>query len=313
MSNINDVTAQDQLDFSGARTKAFLRSMLGVVSGRKNELMAWDEVKDKLKLRGLIARGIQTVPIDKIVGSVGRYHDFDNAFLPTSNALGNRWRKINRAFYDDVSLPPVRLYKVGDVYFVLDGNHRVSVAREHGASYIDAEVSEALSRVQPTTSDINADTLAILGEYAAFLERTRLDKLRPDQNVRFSIGGGYERLIEHIAVHRYFMGLDLKRDIEEDEAVIDWYDNVYMPIVQAVREENILKEFPGRTEADMYVWIIDHKHFLREGCGCDVSPEEAAADYAEQFGAKPIYRRVPERVGQWVGALTRRKQPQPTH
>lgn len=306
MNEWNEVTAQDQLDFSGARTKHFMRAMLGLVSGRKSELMAWDAVKDKLKLRGLVARGVQTVPIDKIVGSVGRYHDFDNAFLPTKNALSQRWRKINRAFYEDVSLPPVKLYKVGDVYFVLDGNHRVSVARGHGASYIDAEVSEAITRVPPTADDINADSLAILGEYAEFLERTQLDKLRPEQNIRFSIGGAYQRLIEHIAVHRYFMGLDLKRDINEDEAVIDWYDNVYMPIVNAVREENILKEFPGRTEADLYLWIIDHKHFLREECGCEISPDQAAADYAEQFAPRPPLKRVQTAVGQLMHTLASR-------
>ena len=129
MWDINEVTAQDQLDFNSARTKHFLRTVFGLVSGRKNDLVAWDEVKDKLKLRGLVMRGMQTVPINKIVGSVGRYRDFDNAFLPATNALSPRWRMINRAFYDDVSLPPVKLYKVGDVYFVLDGNHRVSVAR----------------------------------------------------------------------------------------------------------------------------------------------------------------------------------------
>ena len=308
MNYMNDLMPQDQLDFSSARTRSFLRSMLGLVAGRENKLMAWDEVKDKLRLRGLITRGIQTVPIDKIVGSVGRYHDFDSAFLPTKNALSLRWRKINRAFYDDISLPPVKLYKVGDVYFVLDGNHRISVARGHGATYIDAEVSEAITRVPPTADDINADTLAILGEYSDFLERTHLDKLRPDQNIRFSIGGGYERLIEHIAVHRYFMGLDLKRDIDEDEAVIDWYDNVYMPIVKAVREANILKHFPGRTEADMYLWIIDHQHFLKEGCGCDVSPEYAAADYAEQFGSKPAFKRAQEMLGRLVRILSRRAQ-----
>ena len=294
------------MDFSGARTRHFMRAALGLVSGRKNELMAWDEVKDKLKLRGLVARGIQTVPIDQIVGSVGRYRDFDDAFLPTKNALSTRWRKINRAFYDDVSLPPVKLYKVGDVYFVLDGNHRVSVARGHGASYIDAEVSEAMTRVPPTADDINADSLAILGEYAEFLERTRLDKLRPEQNIRFSIGGAYERLIEHIAVHRYFMGLDLKRDIGEDEAVTDWYDNVYMPIVNAVRAENILKEFPGRTEADLYLWIIDHKHFLREESGSEISPDQAATDYAEQYAPKPPLKRVQAAVSQWIHALTDR-------
>jgi hypothetical protein len=306
MNEWNEITAQDQLDFSGARTKHFMRAVLGLVSGRKSDLLAWDEVKDKLGLRGLVARGVQTVPIDKIVGSVGRYHDFDNAFLPTTNALSTRWRKINRAFYEDVSLPPVKLYKVGDVYFVLDGNHRVSVAREHGATYIDAEVNEAMTRVPPTAEDLNADSLAILGEYAEFLERTQLDKLRPEQNIRFSIGGAYQRLIEHIAVHRYFMGLDLKRDIGEDEAVADWYDNVYMPIVKAVREENILKEFPGRTEADLYLWIIDHKHFLREECGCDISPDVAAADYAEQFAPKPPFKRVQTAVGQLVRTLAGR-------
>ena len=300
MTNIDIVRSQEQLDFNSARTKAFLRAIFGVISGHKNKLMAWDEVKDKLGLRGLVSRGMQTVAIDKIAGSVGRYLDFDDAFLPKNNALANRWRSIDRAFYEDVNLPPIKLYKVGDVYFVLDGNHRVSVLREHGATYIDAEVSEALTRVQPTMADLNADSLTILGEYADFLERTHLDKLRPEQNVRFSIGGAYLRLIEHIAVHRYFMGLDLKRDISEDEAVNDWYDNVYMPIVKSVREDNILREFPNRTEADLYLWIIDHKHFLRESCGCEVTAEDAATDYAENYAPKPPLKRVQDAVGHLV-------------
>ena len=183
--------------------------------------------------------------VDHIVGSVGRYQDFDNAFLPVKNTLQDRWRKINRAFYDDVSLPPVTLYKVGEAYFVLDGNHRVSVAREHGVAFLDAEVFEASTRVPITVRDVvDADHLEVLGEYASFLDRTLLDQLRPGQDIRFTIGGAYERLIEHIAVHRYYMGLDLKRDIAEDEAVTDWYDNVYMPIIKAVREDGVLKEFP---------------------------------------------------------------------
>jgi hypothetical protein len=254
--------------------------------------MAWDEARDRLKLRGFIRRGMREVPVEKIVGSVGRYRDFDNAFLPIQETSSSRWRKINRAFYDDVSLPPVNLYKVGDVYFVLDGNHRVSVAREHGVKFIDADVQEAATRVPVTTDDIDADTLVLLGEYAEFLDRTHLDVLRPEQNIRFSIGGGYARLIEHIAVHRYFMGLEQKRDISEDGAVTDWYDKVYMPIVEAIRKENILEDFPGRTEADLYLWIIDHKHYLKEDCGRDVPPEEAASDYAQQFSEKPPLARL---------------------
>ncbi len=309
MTDFNEQSAQDQLDFNGARTKAFLRSIFGVISGHKRKMLAWDEVKDKLKLGGMVYRGMQTVPIDHIIGSVGRYKDFDNAFLPTNNTLSTRWRNINRAFYDDVSLPPIKLYKVGEVYFVMDGNHRVSVAREHGTAYIDAEVTEASSRVPATAEDLTVDTLSILGEYTDFLERSRLDKLRPEQVIRFSAGSAYARLIEHIAVHRYFMGLDLKHDISEDDAVIDWYDNVYMPIVHAIRAENILKEFPGRTEADLYLWIIDHKHFLHESSGSDITPEDAAADYAEHYAPKPPLKRMQDAVEALVHTLAERVLP----
>lgn len=303
--------AQDQIDFNRARTRQFLRSVWGVLSGNSRKLMAWDEVRDKLRLRGMLARGIQTVPIDKIVGSVGRYQDFDDAFLPRTGALSARWRKINRAFYDDISLPPVKLYKVGDVYFVLDGNHRISVARERGAAFVDAEVTEAITRVPVTASDIDANSLVILGEYAEFLERTHLDILRPEQNIRFSIGGGYARLIEHIAAHRYFMGLKQQREISEDEAVTDWYDNVYMPIVRAIREQDILKHFPGRTEADLYLWVSDHYHYLKETCGQEVSPDEAVADYTDLFGTKSPIEKVQGALEHVVDRLAGRGEDQP--
>jgi hypothetical protein len=276
----------DLQDFRRARARSFLRYVWGMLSGRDTRLLAWDEVRDKLGLRGLIRRGVQTIPVDQIVGSVGRYGDFDNTFLPIRPELAERWRRINRAFYEDVNLPPLTVYKVGDAYFVLDGNHRVSVAREHGVHFLDAEVFEAKARVPVHVEDfIDADHLDVLGEHAHFLERTRLDQLRPAQNVRFTIGGACDRLIEHIAVHRYFMGLEQKRDITEDEAVIDWYDNVYMPIIDAVREHDILTDFPGRTESDLYLWIIDHMHYLRENChDCDVDADAAAASYVERFG-----------------------------
>lgn len=303
--------AQDQMDFNRARARQFLRSVWGVLSGNSRKLMAWDEVRDKLKLRGMLARGIQTVPIDKIVGSVGRYQDFDDAFLPRTGALSARWRKINRAFYDDISLPPVKLYKVGDVYFVLDGNHRISVAHERGATFVDAEVIEAITRVPVAASDIEANTLVILGEYAEFLERTRLDVLRPEQNIRFSIGGGYARLIEHIAAHRYFMGLEQQREISEDEAVIDWYDTVYLAVVRAIREQDILKHFPGRTEADLYVWVSDHYHYLKETCGQAVSPEEAVADYSDLFGVKSPIEKVQDALGQVINVIAGQGEDEP--
>ncbi len=278
-------------DFDAARRKAFWNEIVSFLSGRPNRLLSWDEVRDKLGVRGQVYRGMQAVPVDKVIGSVGRYWDFDRAFLPTQDRTAGRWRSIARAHYDDISLPPVKLYKIGDAYFVLDGNHRVSVAREQGVEFVDAEVIEAETRV-PVTADLDAGDLEIKGEYIRFLERTRLDDLRPDQHIEFTIGGGYERLLEHIAVHRYFMGLEQQRFIPEDEAVCDWYDHVYLPLVYIIREKDTLADFPGRTEADLYLWVIDHQHYLRERFGPGVGTEQAAEHFADHYTTRPIKRMV---------------------
>ncbi len=275
--------------YMAVRRKAFLSDIISLLSGRPNKLLRWEEVKDKLQLRGQHYRGIRSVPVDEIVGSVGRYQDFDRAFLPRQDSTASRWKSIAKAYFGDVGLPPVKLYQVGDAYFVLDGHHRVSVARAQGVLYVDAEVSEAVARV-PVTADLQAKDLEVKGEYTRFLERTRLDKLRPEQRIEFTTGGGYDRLIEHIAVHRYFMGLEQEHFISEDEAVIDWYDNLYQPLMQLVREKDTLAEFPGRTEADLYVWIMDHQHFLREEQGPEVQTEEAAEHFAQRYTTRPLKR-----------------------
>ena len=279
-------TVKDLHDFRRARSKEMLRAFWALLSGKSHRLIAWDDVSSKLRLRGGISRGVQSIAISQIVGSVGRYQDFDDAFLPARSNLSERWMRLNRAFDESKNLPPIQLYKVGDLYFVLDGNHRVSVARQHGIDFIDAEVIEVQSRIPITNHDLNSDTLEILGEYSDFLERTQLDRLRPEQNVRFSIGGGYTRLTEHIAKHRYFMGLDLKRDISEDEAVTDWYDHVYLPIIVAIREANVLPHFPNRTEADLYLWMSEHQYYLHEESGADVSPQVAIADMMKYLNEK---------------------------
>jgi hypothetical protein len=240
-------------------------------------LLSYDEVREKLKVGGPIYRGMQTVPIKNIVGSVNRYRDFDRAFLPAQTFTADRWLKINRAFYQEVSLPPVMLYKVGEVYFVLDGNHRVSVAREKGQEYIEAEVRECAVRV-PLTPEVRAEDLEELGVRVEFLERTMLDKLRPDSRIELTILGGYDRLLEHIAVHKYYMGLDFKRDIGDEEAVTHWYDQVYVPLIEAIRRNSVLEKFPSRTETDLYLWVIDHQHYLRESQP-GVTPEQAAEHF----------------------------------
>ncbi|MCL4268893.1 MAG: hypothetical protein KJZ72_05085 [Anaerolineales bacterium] len=274
MSDVID--SQVRSDFSRARFKSFINQVFSVLSGKRNNLLSYDDIKEKLRIGGPIYQGVKTVRVDQIAGSLNRYHEFDSTFLPKEDQLASRWQKVDRAFYEDVHLPPVVLYKVGQVYFVVDGHHRVSVARGQGQEFIEAEVRECATRVN-ITPDIKPEDLEILGSKVDFLERTGLDRLRPNANIKLNIPDGFTRMLEHIAVHRYFMGLDFKRDISEQEAVVHWYDTVYLPIVKIIRKSNLLDEFPDKTEGDLYLWTLDHQHYLYKEEGQPLQPPEAAA------------------------------------
>ena len=268
-------------DFAHARLKAFWNRILSILGRQPTTLLSYDDVKEKLHIGGPIYRGVRTVEVKKIVGSLNRYHQFDRAFLPLEDQIADRWQNIDRAFYQDVNLPPVVLYKVGEVYFVVDGHHRVSVAREQGQLNIDAEVRECSTKVN-ITPELKIEDLEILGEKVDFLERTGLDRIRPKAKIKLTIPDGFDRMLEHIAVHRYFMGLDLKRDISDEEAVAHWYDKVYKPIISNIRRSGILKEFPGKTEGDLYLWVLDRQRYLHDEGQKLVSPRKAAKDFLEE-------------------------------
>jgi hypothetical protein len=286
---------QARTDFQRARFKAFINRVWGALSGQPTTLLSYDQVKEKLRIGGPIYRGMQTVRVDQIAGSLNRYHEFDRVFLPASDKLAARWQSVNRAFYQEISLPPVVLYKVGEVYFVVDGHHRVSVAREQGQIYIEAEVRECATRIN-ITPDLKLEDLEILGSKVNFLERTSLDTLKPDANIRVTIPDGFDRMLEHIAVHRYFMGLDWKRDISVEEAVTHWYDTVYKPVVHVIRETNILRDFPGKTEADLYLWVLDRQRYLVEAGEALQPPEAAARTFVDDEAKKPA-RKIRSKKG----------------
>ena len=128
----DSISEQARADFQQARFRAFMNRIWATLSGQPSTLLSYDEIKEKLHIGGPIYRGVKTVRVDQIAGSLNRYHEFDRVFLPASDKLEARWTSVNRAFYQEISLPPVVLYKVGEVYFVVDGHHRVSVAREAG-------------------------------------------------------------------------------------------------------------------------------------------------------------------------------------
>lgn len=301
-------SAQAERDFNDARFHAFLNDVSSFLNRRSNELLSFDAVRSSLPIYGQSYRGVQEVAADKIVGTTtNRYADFDRAFLPSQARTKSRWKTIDELRLRDQNLPPIQLYQVGEVYFVRDGHHRVSVARQIGQAFIDAEVIEMQTRA-PLTRDIrrlDPKGLEALGEYASFLEKTQLDKLRPDVNIEFSQPGGYARLLEHIVVHQYFLGLDYKRDVSWEEAVQDWYDFIYTPIANTIHERRILREFPERTEADLYLWITDHHWSLNQQeiqqHTYDVGFDEAAQDLVRKRSPR-LSRKIGRALETWVAA-----------
>ncbi len=292
MSDESDfVSRMARSDFESARRKGYWRGILSWLTQSTNELLPFDEVRKRLPITGQHYLGLKQIPVDRIVGSVGRYQDFDRAFLPTQTHTRDRWVSIDKAHMRDVILPPIEVYKVGQVYFVKDGNHRVSVARERGQIFLDAYVIEVAVPVEvEDLTDI--DDLIRKQEYAEFISQTHLNELRPGAQVIFSLPGQYSKLVNHISVHRWYLGEEWHRDVPWNEAVGRWYDDVYMPLVEIVREQKILAEFPGRTEADLYLYIMEHLYFLREAWNNEVSLQEAASHFAEEFSQRPLRRLI---------------------
>lgn len=302
-----DTQAQD--DFERAYWRSMWRSLIARVTGRNNELLPFDAVRRSLPYRGQRDLGLQTVSLDRIVGSVGRYRDFDRAFLPVQRETTDRWIRISKARYQDVPLPPVELYKIGDVYFVKDGNHRVSVARERGQVEIDAYVTE-IDIPFRITPDMDIDTVLAEKAYGGFVQQTRLDELRPNSDFHLTNPAEYERLREHIDAHRYYLGTELQADVSLEEAVLSWHDNVYRPLVEAIEAEGLLRQFPTLTITDLYLRVSEYQWLVREAARDTLVDDDARAEATDRMA--DIYRqRVVRRVirtlrhSTWIDTMIR--------
>ncbi|MBZ9712761.1 DUF4032 domain-containing protein [Deinococcus multiflagellatus] len=281
-----------------ARFLSDVRDLLSILRRQPNELLPFDWVRH-LAPEGEYARGLQTIEVDHIIGSVDRYREFDRHYLPKERHLDERWIGVRSAQLQGKELPPIQVYQVGELYFVKDGNHRVSVARRQGQKYIDADVIELQVTVPPEEGDTLKD-LIIKGEYAQFLKATNLDRVVPGHHeILFTTPGRYEKLLEHIRTRQYFLDRKPERaglpPVTWEEAVDSWYRRLYCRIVENIGKHDVMAHFPGRTEADLYLWIMDHRYFLTQHGGHDVGSEEATVQFRTQY-APPIYKRLRQRV-----------------
>lgn len=269
--------------FDKARFLSLLGDLKSLFTREDNRLLSFDSFSRKLNLKNQRYLGIKAVPTRAIVGSVDRYLDFDRRFLPRKAHLETRWSNIYKAYSRFENLPLVKLYKVGELYFVVDGNHRVSVAKNIGTEFIDAEVIEFLTKF-PVTRQMDPKDLFILTERENFLQLTGLVESRPQIKIRLTIPGKYEVLLDQIGQFREAFNLKQNSKLDFKQAAALWYDQVYEPALEKIEESHIVDRFGQRTKSDLLVWIYEHQQHLRKKYGQDIQWSQAMDHLSGKYG-----------------------------
>ncbi len=278
-----DNKSEAQRDFDRARNLAVWQTALGTLQGKNYDLVDYNEVRKRLSKTVNQLPVLKDIPISAIVGTVSRNADFTRTFLPKMEHDKTRWVNVRLANESMTGVPPIDVYQIGDVYFVLDGHHRVSIMKSYGAEYISAYV-RVINPDVPLKPDDSPDEIILKTEKETFLAKTEIEKIIPDANLELKLPGEYLELLEHIETHRYFMGLDLKRDITNEESVLSWYENVYMPVIQVIRNLKIMDEFPEKTETELYLWIENNKAALADEYGGNVRDSALAWKLDAEYG-----------------------------
>jgi hypothetical protein len=286
MGSADDLQASQ--DFNKARNRALLSRIQHFMNTEKDSLLSFYDVKQILKPKNEVYRGMKTVPIKLIVGSEGRYRDFNKYFLPRSEFLRVRWERVDKAQIRDIPLPAIQLYEIGGAYFVRDGNQRVSVARAQGGEEIDAEVISLTTEITITPSMTVEELKEAVIDYEKnlFYEKTQFGELTGDDTLVFTQPGRYDEIYNHIMVHKYYLNQNKDEEIPFPEALVSWYKNVYSPILKIINDDLLCLNFPGRCPGDLYVWIVSHWDFLKKKNGLSFSLSAAASDFSVRYGNK---------------------------
>jgi hypothetical protein len=247
-------SADAQGDFSRARRSRLLADIGRRLRREPDDvglILPFEEVTDAL---GLVSRqdlGLQVVPLDAIVGSVDRTVDFDRGFRPTSPRLRSRWERIAAAQRRGESLPPISLYLVGELYFVRDGHHRVSVAKSLGREDIDAYVTEIVTRVR-LGRDMRVGDLPLKGHERLFRERVPLGR---DERARIRVSDPWDfgTLAEAVEAWGFRAMQDRGSYMDRSEVAHLWFSSEYLPVTEMLGAGALVED--GETETDAYLRV----------------------------------------------------------
>lgn len=266
----------------------------------KRRLIDFSSIEKNLEHTHQRYRGIEAIPIKKIVGSLGRYHDFTEGFLPQSERISAKYESVKHAMLAGKDLPPIKVYQIFDSYFVIDGHHRVTVAKkEMQAEAIDAEVTEIhfdleLSATKKYTYNTEqAKIFLIRLEEDAFERNTFLKNSILIYPMKVTDLTSFGKLYEEILQFRrnYNNGELSKKAIIHASYL--WYEKRFLPAVKVIREEGILEQFPNRTYTDLYLWIQQHKYYLSQKAGYDVGFDHTKDDFLQKYRRSKFLDLIP--------------------
>jgi hypothetical protein len=197
----------------------------------------------------------------------------------------------------EIDLPPIKVYEISGLYFVRDGNHRVSVAKARGTEFIDAEVVSLQSEIKLNKPENMQDIVKqiIYYEKRVFYSETCFGDITDYWCLDFTSAGRYDVIYNHILTHKYYMNQNKEAEVSMEEAIESWYSNVYLPLASIIREKRILHDFPGRTLGDLYVWTVRYWDDLKKQFGDTIPMDEAVIDFTKKYKI-PFIKRILNRI-----------------
>ncbi len=229
-------------------------------------LPSLDDVLTITKVKNERFIGVREIPVANIIGSEGRYEDFNKDFLPLKEELRPRWEAINQIMEKDKPLPPISVFKIDEYYFVRDGNHRVSVAKSRKQDFIDAEVTEYCIDV-PLTRELTIEDRFKIQEHVRFLEITGLNNLGKGFDIKLTRAKSYRLLLNIIQHFTKPFEVALGQSLSTEEVAEHWYNRVFLPFAEGAYLEDMLGKFPSRTTGDLYVWMQTNWNEVKDSLG----------------------------------------------
>jgi hypothetical protein len=253
-------TQDARSDFARARRRqvlAWLATRLRRVPDDVDLILPYEEVIEALGHRGERQLGVRVIALDSIVGTVDRRRGFDRRFRPTSRRVRGRWERIAKAQRQGKAMPPIDVYRVGDMHFVKDGHHRVSVARAQGRRDIDAYVTEVLTAV-PTDRGLRTSDLPLKGHERVFYERVPLP---PEARGRITVSDpwDYAELAESVEAWGFRAIQACGERLSREEVAEAWFHQDFEPVVSALRDAGMLGD---ETEAEAYMRVVGERYLL---------------------------------------------------